>query len=135
MSIHKSLVTAGKLRRHRNVLTRAERIEILKKEERWKDEQSVFGLPKVRSIRMKAKKKVKEEAAAVPGAAVAVPGTEAAAAPGAKGAAPAAAAKGAVGAKGAASAAAAKGAAGAKGAAPAAAAKGAAAPKKEEKKK
>jgi small basic protein (TIGR04137 family) len=125
MSIHKSLVTAGKLRRHRNVLTRSERLDILKKEERWKENQSIFGLPKVRNIMLKAKKK-KEEAAAE--------GTEAAPAAGAvpaAGAAPAAA-----GGKGAAPAAAGKGAAGAKGAAPAAApAKGAAPAKKEEKKK
>jgi small basic protein (TIGR04137 family) len=64
MSIHKSLVTAGKLSRHRNVLTRAERLEILKKEDRLKDGQSIFGLPKIRSILMKAKKKKKEDAAA-----------------------------------------------------------------------
>lgn len=115
MSIHKSLVTAGNLRRHRNVLTRAERLELLKKEERWKEGQSIFNLPKVRNIMAKAKKK-KEEAAA-----------EGAAAP-AAGAAPAAA-PAAAGAKGAAAA------APAKGAAPAAAAKGAAPAKKEEKKK
>jgi small basic protein (TIGR04137 family) len=115
MSIHKSLVTAGNLRRHRNVLTRAERLELLKKEERWKEGQSIFNLPKVRNIMAKAKKK-KEEAAA-----------EGAAAP-AAGAAPAggAAAPAAAGAKGAAAPA-------AKGAAPAA--KGAAPAKKEEKKK
>src|SRR6185295_8296950 len=110
MSIHKSLVTAGNLRRHRNVLTRAERLDLLKKEERWKEGQSIFNLPKVRNIMAKAKKKEKE--------------ADAAAAPAAGAAAPAAAA----GAKGAA--------APAKGAAPAAAAKGAAAPaKKDEKKK
>ncbi len=91
MTIHKSLVTAGKLRRHRNVLTRSERLEILKKEERWKEGQSIFNLPKVRSIMMRAKKKVKEEAAAA-GAEAAAPGAEAAAATPA--AAPAAAAKG-----------------------------------------
>jgi small basic protein (TIGR04137 family) len=120
MSIHKSLVSAGKLRRHRNVLTRAERLDILKKEDRWKDEQSIFGLPKVRNIMQRAKKKKEEAAAegAEAGAAGAAP------AAGAPGAAPAAA-----GAKPAA-------AAGAKGAAPAAApAKGAAPAKKEEKKK
>ena len=117
MSIHKSLVTAGNLRRHRNVLTRAERLELLKKEERWKEGQSIFNLPKVRNIMAKAKKK-KEEAAAE-GAAAPAAGAPAA------GAAPAAAAAGAKGA-----------AAPAKGAAPAAAAKGAAAPaKKDEKKK
>ena len=117
MSIHKSLVTAGNLRRHRNVLTRAERLELLKKEERWKEGQSIFNLPKVRNIMAKAKKK-KEEAA------------EGAAAPAAGAAAPAAgAAAPAAGAKGAAAA------APAKGAAPAAAAKGAAPAKKDEKKK
>lgn len=106
MSIHKSLFTAGKLRRHRNVLTRAERLEILKKEDRWKEEQSVFGLPKVRSIMMKAKKKAKEkEEAAVPAEAAAAGAAPAAA--DAKGAAPAGGTKGgaapAAGAKGAAS--------------------------------
>ncbi|MBI2932942.1 MAG: small basic protein [Planctomycetes bacterium] len=119
MSIHKSLVPPSKLRRHRNVLTRAERLEILKKEGRWTEDRSVFGLAKVRNIMMKAKPKKKEEAAAAEGvpAAGATPAT---------GAAPATAqAKGA--------------AAPAKGASPAAApAKGAAAPAKgakEEKKK
>jgi small basic protein (TIGR04137 family) len=64
MSIHKSLVTAGKLSRHRNVLTRAERLEILKKEDLLSEGQSIFGLPKIRCIMMKAKKKKKEDAAA-----------------------------------------------------------------------
>jgi small basic protein (TIGR04137 family) len=64
MSIHKSLATAGNLTKHRNVLTRVERLEILKKEQRLKEGQSVFGLPKVRSILAKAKKKTKDEAAA-----------------------------------------------------------------------
>src|SRR5215471_17830149 len=93
MSIHKSLVTAGNLRRHRNVLTRAERLDLLKKEERWKEGQSIFNLPKVRNIMAKAKKK-KEEAAAE-GAAAPAAGAKGAAAAPAKGAAPAAAAKGA----------------------------------------
>jgi small basic protein (TIGR04137 family) len=79
MSIHKSLVTAGNLRRHRNVLTRAERLELLKKEERWKEGQSIFNLPKVRNIMAKAKKK-KEEAAAE-GAAAPAAGAAPAAAP------------------------------------------------------
>jgi len=116
MSIHKSLVPASKLRRHRNVLTRTERLEALKKDNRWDESKSIFGLGKVRNILMKAKPKKKEAAAeAVPGAA-----------PGAPGAAPAAGATPAAGAK--------APAAGAKGAAPAAGAKPAAA-KKEEKKK
>ena len=83
MSMHKSLVTAGKLKRHRNVLTRAERLDLLLNEERRKEEDSVFGLPKVRNIMMRAKKK-KEEApadAAAAGVEGAVPGAEGAAAP------------------------------------------------------
>ena len=80
MSIHKSLVTAGKLTRHRNVLTRTERLEILLQEERRKEEDSVFGLPKVRNILMRAKKKKEEAPAdAVAGAEGAAP--EAGAAP------------------------------------------------------
>ena len=47
MSIDRSLKVKGALVRHRNVLTRAERIEILKDEERWSEEKSVQGLPKV----------------------------------------------------------------------------------------
>jgi small basic protein (TIGR04137 family) len=97
MSIHKSLATAGALTKHRNVLTRAERIEILKREGRFKDEQSVFNLPKVRSILAKAKKKTKDEAAAPAAGGAAAPAKDAAAAKGgasakdagAKGAAPA----------------------------------------------
>ncbi len=64
MSIHKSLIPPSKLKRHRNVLTRVERLATLKSEGRWSDEQGVFGLPKVRSIMRKAKPKVKKEAAA-----------------------------------------------------------------------
>ena len=64
MSIDKSLVVRSKLRRHRNVLTRTERVDALKKEELWKDERSVFGLPKIRNIKQKPKKPVKAAAAA-----------------------------------------------------------------------
>jgi small basic protein (TIGR04137 family) len=97
MSIHRSLATAGKLKRHRNVLTRSERLDILKKDERWKEGQSIFGLPKVRNIMAKAKKKEKEAAegaAPAAGAAAAAPAKDAkAAAPAAKDAKAAAPAK------------------------------------------
>ena len=120
MSLHKSLRTQGTLKRARNVLSRAERIKILLDEGRWTEEQSVFGLPKVRQFAMKRRHKAaakKEEG---------VPGAEGAAAPAAEGAAAAgapakgAAAKGAAPAKGAP----AKGAAPAGKAAPAKGAKG-----------
>ncbi len=96
MSIHKSLVPPSKLRRHRNVLTRTERLDLLKKEGRWDEEKSIFGLTKVRNIMVKAKAKKKEAAAegAAPAAGAAAP-----AAPAAGAKAPAAAAKAAAPAK------------------------------------
>ena len=71
MSIDKSLITKGKLARHRNVLTRAERIKFLINENLWKDGRSVFGLPKVKTLKVRKKVKVEkekteEEAAATP---------------------------------------------------------------------
>jgi len=88
MTIDKSLkVKAGAIS-NRNVLTRAERIAKLKEAERWKDGQSVLGLPKVRVLKlaMKKKKKAKAEegaegeAAAAPAAGGAAAGKPAAAA-------------------------------------------------------
>src|SRR5438067_7323898 len=110
MSLDPSLKGANALIRHRNVLTRAERLEKLKEEEKWTDAKSVFGLPKVAHRKATVAKAAKEEAAEA--AAAGTPGAVAAPAAGAAAAAPA---KGAAGAP-------AKGAAGAKGAAPAAAA-------------
>ncbi len=63
MAIDKSLkIKAGSIKT-RNVLTRAERIERLKEQDRWSEEDSVLGLPKVRVMKMglKKKKKVKKE--------------------------------------------------------------------------
>src|SRR5215208_6069119 len=116
MSLDPSLKGANALIRHRNVLTRAERLEKLKDEEKWTEAKSVFGLPKVAHRKMAVAKPVKEEAAE--GAAAGTPGAVAAPAAGAAAAAPA---KGAAGA--------AKGAAAGKGAAPAAAGKAPAAGK------
>ena len=97
MSIHPSLKTkSGALNQHRNVLTRAERIERLTFEGRFDiATKSVLGTVKVRSIKATVSNKPKKEAVA-----------------GAEGAAPAAGGKPAAGAKPAA--AAAKPAAGAK---------------------
>jgi small basic protein (TIGR04137 family) len=72
MSIDRSLKTKGSLSRHRNVLTRAERIQRLKDEERFSEGDSLFGLPKVAHRKSHAgKKKAVAEIPAV--------GTEAAA--------------------------------------------------------
>jgi len=61
MSIHKSLVLAGRLKQHRNVLTRAERLQVLLKEGRWTEDASIFGIPKVRNMKVKTRAKVKEK--------------------------------------------------------------------------
>ena len=76
MSLHRSFVARGGTGRHRNVLSRAERVAKLIEEERWKD-GSIFGLPKVRSIKPKKKAKAAKEAAPAEGAAPAVGGAEA----------------------------------------------------------
>jgi small basic protein (TIGR04137 family) len=81
MSQHRSLRIDKVGSRHRNVLKRYERIEKLKVEERWKEGAPVYGLPKVKSQKMKVKKAAK--------AAAGEPGAPGAAAP-ATGAAPAA---------------------------------------------
>lgn len=82
MSMDNSLRRKASLSRHRNVLSRAERIVELKKAERWEEERSPLGLPKVGHRKVKAAKKAKKTEAtdaATPGAAA-----PAAAAPAAK---------------------------------------------------
>jgi len=91
MSIDRSLRLKDALVRHRNVLTRAERIMKLKDEERWEEDSSVLGLPKVAHRKSHAGRKAakeKEAAEVLPGAEGAM-ATEAAA----PGAAPATAGK------------------------------------------
>src|SRR5262249_11896738 len=99
MTIDKSLrVKAGAIQ-NRNVLTRAERVAKLKESERWREGDSVLGLPKVRVLKLALKKK-KKAAKAEEGAEGAAAGAPAAggAAAAAKPAAGAAAAKPAAGA-------------------------------------
>ena len=88
MSIDPSLKLKNALERHRNVLTRGERIDVLKDEERWNEGDAVLGLPKVGHRKSVAGKKAKggPDEAAAPGA----PGAAAPAAAPAKGAAKAA---------------------------------------------
>ncbi|MEP9410310.1 MAG: small basic protein [Candidatus Brocadia sp.] len=63
MSIDKSLKTKGKLVRPRNVFTRIERIKILKGEGKWEPTMSVFGIPKVKTVKLKRKSKSEKKAA------------------------------------------------------------------------
>ena len=60
MSIDRSLKIKGALMRHRNVLTRAERIEKLKDQEQWAEGDSLLGLQKVAHRKSHAGRKDKE---------------------------------------------------------------------------
>lgn len=92
VSVHKSLRTGGGLNKHRNVLTRIERIKILEEAGQWREGQNaVVGLRKVKSIKVAAKKKAAKKEA--------TEGAGAVSASGAKAAAPAAGAKAAPAAK------------------------------------
>jgi small basic protein (TIGR04137 family) len=95
MSLDRSLKSANSLIRHRNVLTRAERLDQLAEEEKWDEKKSVFGLPKVghrKQAEAKAEKAEPGEAGAAAPAGGAAPAAGAAgaktAAPAAKGGAP-----------------------------------------------
>ncbi len=88
MSQHQSLKVDSVGSKHRNVLSRIERIKKMTEQKRWKEESSAFNLPKMKSIKVKAKK----SAAPKEGADAAKAGAAGAAAPAAaakKAAAPA----------------------------------------------
>ncbi len=59
MSRDRSLKSTGMLKRHRNVLTRAERIEWLKDLGGWTEESRPNGLPKVAHRKVSVGKKIK----------------------------------------------------------------------------
>ena len=62
MSIHSSLKSSSTGVGQRNVWTRVERIAVLKKAGRWKAQDGVTGLPKVRtSFKVVTKKKKKKD--------------------------------------------------------------------------
>ena len=65
MSIDKSLKRKGSLVRARSVLTRAERILVLRGDDKFPEGRSPYGLPKVRVIKIgkKPKKAAKTEEA------------------------------------------------------------------------
>jgi small basic protein (TIGR04137 family) len=63
MSTDKSLKSKDTLGRHRNVLTRTERIEVMKDTDRWTEEKSAFGLPKIGHRKVTVGKKSKDKKA------------------------------------------------------------------------
>ena len=64
MTIDKSLKLQSRLRRARNVLSRAERVAELRDSGRWKEGESIFGLPKVRVRRARRRPKAAKVEAA-----------------------------------------------------------------------
>ncbi|MFQ5807462.1 MAG: small basic protein [Phycisphaerae bacterium] len=64
MSIDRSLRTQSSLSRHRNVLTRAERIQLLMEDRDWDKSKGALGLPKVAHRKAKAGRKRAETATA-----------------------------------------------------------------------
>lgn len=61
MSIHPSLKTSKAGKKHRTVLKRYERLTALKEKGILKEDDSVFGMPKLKIIRIKVKKEKAEE--------------------------------------------------------------------------
>ncbi len=64
MSIDKSLKRKGGMNRTRSVMTRAERIGKMMENGTYQADQSPFGIPKTRVIKVVLRKKAKKEAAA-----------------------------------------------------------------------
>lgn len=73
MSVDKSLKTKGKLVRPRNVFTRIERVKLLKDEGKWEPTMSVFGIPKVKTLKLRRKAKSENKAAKAEATAGATP--------------------------------------------------------------
>ncbi len=71
MSIHPSLSSSDKDKKARSVLKRSERLRIMLDKGQWKEGDDVFGLPKIKTIKLKFKKEKAEkvEATAAEGAA------------------------------------------------------------------
>jgi len=61
MSLHPSLKTSKAGKKHRTVLKRYERLTALKEKDLLKDDDSVFGMPKLKIIKIKVKKEKAEE--------------------------------------------------------------------------
>ncbi len=63
MSIHPSLRLSDKNAKQRTVLKRTERLNSMIEKKQWKEGDNVFGLPKLKTIRIKIKKEKVEKAA------------------------------------------------------------------------
>lgn len=87
MSIHPSLNTPEKDKKHRSVLKRTERLKMMIDKDSWKEGDRVYGLPKIKTLKIKVKKEKVEkpqEGIAAEGAVVAPASGAAEAKPAAK---------------------------------------------------
>ncbi|MBI4981680.1 MAG: small basic protein [Candidatus Omnitrophica bacterium] len=62
MSIHPSLTESEKDKKQRSVLKRTERIRMMLEKGQWKQGDKVFGLPKIKTLKIKIKKEKAEKA-------------------------------------------------------------------------
>jgi len=63
MSVHPSLAISESDKKQRSVLKRTERIRSMLEKGQWKEGDKVYGLPKIKTIRIKIKKEKIEKAA------------------------------------------------------------------------
>lgn len=70
MSMHPSLKSSEKGKKQRSVLKRIERLKTMMDKEQWKEGERVYGLPKIKTLRIKIKKEKTAEKAATEAAAV-----------------------------------------------------------------
>jgi len=89
MSIHPSLSISDKDKKPRSVLKRSERLRMMMEKGQWKEGDNVYGLPKIKTIRIKIKKEKAEKAAEAVTAEGAAPAAGEAQAAAGKAAAPA----------------------------------------------
>ncbi len=61
MSIHPSLRSTDKNKKQRSVLKRTERLKTMLEKKLWKEGDDVFGLPKIKTIRITIKKEKAEK--------------------------------------------------------------------------
>jgi small basic protein (TIGR04137 family) len=59
MGMHPSLKRAGKSGKFKSVLKRTERIKWLMNKGMWSDDSKVYGLPKIKIVKLKSAKKEK----------------------------------------------------------------------------
>jgi small basic protein (TIGR04137 family) len=85
MGLHSSLRKSDKSSASRSVMKRTERLKWLREKGQWSETDKVLGLPKIKAMKLKGGKKIKEKAeekkdGAAPAAAPAAAQTAAAAA-------------------------------------------------------